>query len=596
MCASLLFLPFAAVSTTAFWLTWWFNGLVYAVVLGGGVIFHRRKMNVIKHENADLERKLLERTELLEYSRNKEQKVKEDTERVTKHKNQLLSKISHNIRTPMNTLMGMASLLNDTDLNVEQQEYAHTILHSGESLLTIINDILLKEVLEYSKVDANKELEHKDFDLANTLEEVLELFAGNVAANGVDLVYALAKDVPAQVVGDAMKLKQVLMNLVENAVRFTAKGEVFIGVSGIENSDNNSITLQFDVKDTGKGLDEFRAELLNKDLQDINASLNTNGASGVGLIMCKKLVNLMGGKIFMDSTEGEETVFSFSIVVNKSLQSVRTSTEAKMVGFEGKRVLVIDDNRTVLKVLASKLKSWNLVPETVDNEKAALETLGLDRSFDLVLLDYRLGDKNCVELAEAVKELNNEVPILLLNNPIVEEYKKNPELFFSVIDKPIKDHVLSEQILAILRQKNKGTGIDQSKKLSAEFAQLFPLSILVAEDNAMNQKLVIKVLNKLGYEPYITGNGKEVLEEVSQKYYDLILMDVEMPEMDGLEATRMIRLCLNEQPLIIAMTANTLQGDREACLRAGMDDYLAKPVRLEQLVNILEKWATNTVV
>jgi CheY-like chemotaxis protein len=266
-----------------------------------------------------------------------------------------------------------------------------------------------------------------------------------------------------------------------------------------------------------------------------------------------------------------------------------------MQGLDGKKVLIIDDNLTINNLLSKQLTQWKLSATSVSSGEKALEILAQNSDFDLILVDLLMPGMNGIELTQAVKALYPNLPVILINKFGDESHKKHLSLFSSVINKPIRQHILAEQLLTNLRKtKTQNSENSNKPKLSIDFAKENPLKILVAEDDVMNQKMVTKVLNKLGYEPHISNNGNEVLEEVSLSNYDVILMDVQMPEMDGLEATKMIRLCLSVQPTIIAMTANTLQGDRDACMRAGMDDYISKPVKLEELVNVLEKWSLHT--
>ncbi|MBC7913156.1 MAG: response regulator, partial [Pyrinomonadaceae bacterium] len=305
------------------------------------------------------------------------------------------------------------------------------------------------------------------------------------------------------------------------------------------------------------------------------------------------LVALMGGSIQVESKEHDGSTFRFSIWLRTSPQVVR-SKNIEMIGMEGKKILVVDDNVTVCNLLKNQIEQWKLSANSATSGEAALAILSKDAAYDLIISDTQMPEMTGIELAQAIKASYPDIPIILLNKFDDESHKKHLGLFSSVIRKPIRQHVLNEQIHVALRNKNKSSEQNNKQRLSVDFATENPLKILIAEDDAMNQKMVIKVLNKLGYEPKMTSNGNEVLEEVSLNNYDIILMDVQMPEMDGLEATKMIRLCLSVQPTIIAMTANTLQGDRDACMRAGMDDYISKPVKLEDLVNVLEKWSLHT--
>ncbi|WP_207428143.1 response regulator [Pedobacter sp. SYSU D00535] len=573
-----------------FGFTWWIELLIVVVLIIGAYFFHRSKIKNLQHDISDLKRQLLERTEMLTYSRQNEQNARDEADLANKNKSALISKISHDIRTPMNTVMGMASLLKETPLTAEQMEYSSTILESGESLLKLTNDILMNDILEYSKVESGKELEVKEFNLRIAVEEVLDIFAARAAQADLDLVYSIDSDVPSLIVGDTMRLHQILMNLIENSIKFTHQGEIFVGVHLAEADDENQIKLQFEVRDTGSGMNLIKESQIAKQLAD---SHYHDESQGYGLIICKNLVHLMGGSISVESQEGRGSMFRFTIVTRTSPQVVR-SVQADMAGLDDKKILIVDDNASVRHLLSRQLAKWSLNTSTTESGKKALEHLASDKAFDLLLIDLVMPEMDGIQLAKLVNEQHPNLPIILLNKTGDTQHKKHPGLFSSILNKPIRQHRLKEQVIAALRNKNKTTLSADQSKLSVDFAKQYPLNILVAEDDVMNQKVVIRVLGKLGYEPMIVNNGKEVLEEVSQKTYDVILMDVQMPEMDGLEASRMIRLCLNVQPVIIAMTANTLQGDRDECLRSGMDDYISKPVKLEELVNLLEKWAMHS--
>lgn len=573
--------------------TWWFKLSVLLLLVVAAAVFHWTKLKALKHAKADLERQLIERKELHSYCIQNEQRARKEAEQANTNKSELISKISHEIRTPMNAVLGMAALLNDTSLNTEQRGYLSTIMNSGESLLTTINEILMDDILKYSKVESGSELEAKDFDLRSNIEEVLDVFAAKSAKADIDLSYFMSDNVPVQIVGDAFRLRQILMNLLENAFRFTTKGEICIKVQNKGLREENRLNLEFEVSDTGAGITPARMEQVNKDLQQ--DSLVT-GSIGLALNMCKKLVGLMGGSIMAESREGEGATFRFTIFTTPALVPTRNNTLSEMAGLEGKRILVTARRATVRNMLSNQLKQWKLTPFTAASGKEALEILAQNAPFDLLLSDIKMGDTNAVELAGTVKNLYPSLPVILLNKIGDESFKQHADLFRSVLNKPVRQHVLCNQIRGGLSQnRNPSLSEEQNykEKVSKQFSVKYPLSILIAEDNLINQEFILRFLSKLGYTAQIANNGQEVLEVVSQKRYDLILMDVQMPKMNGLEATRMIRLCLSEQPYIIALTANNLQGDRDECLRAGMDDYISKPINLQELVSLLEKCATR---
>ncbi|MGI4021217.1 MAG: response regulator [Janthinobacterium lividum] len=591
--SSVFILTSANLLLVPFWLAWWFYVLILVVVLVGGYILHNISINKLLHQKAKLESQVLSRTELLSYAKSGAQKAREDAASANQNKSLLLSKISHDIRTPMNTIMGMASLLTETTLNPEQQEFASTILSSGENLLSIINEILMNDILEFSKVESGRELEVKEFDLRTNIEEVFDVFATKVAQTGIELIYNISPDVPVQLMGDAFCLRQILINLTENALRVTTEGEVFIVVTLAEQIEESRAKLAFEIRDTSAGMspEKLRTVVNGLQIDAVESSQNTVGRT---LTICKKLIRLMGGSLTVESEEKKGSTFKFTIDTAFGKQNLRANTQAEMAKLTGKRILIVDDNLTLSNLFKTQLERWKLVPFVANSGKQALQILNQEAGFDLALIDMQMPGMDGIELTKALKQTHPELPIVLMNQTGNETYKDHAALFNAVITKPLKHHQIIGETLSLLWQKGKdGLSKDQyaKQKLSVDFAKQYPLNILIAEDDKMNQKLVTKVLNKLGYDPQVSENGKDVLEVVSNKNYDLILMDVQMPEMDGLEATRMIRVCLTEQPIIIAMTANTLQGDREECLKAGMDDYIGKPVRLDGLVNIIEKWA-----
>jgi signal transduction histidine kinase/CheY-like chemotaxis protein len=572
----------------------WFKvGATVATILGA-IIFHKVKLNSLKAERGELQRKLDERSELLLYSGEKEKKSREEAEIANQSKSKLLVKISHEIRTPMNGVMGMASLLAETPLTNEQKEYTETIRSCGETLLSVINDILLEDVLAHSKVEGGKSgADQKEFDLCNSIEEVLEVFGTKAATSGIELLYQIANDVPHQIIGDSTRFRQVLMNLVENAIKFTEKGEVIVKVSLVTIKEGDTIELAVEIIDSGIGMSDDKVKQLTTDFSDMDACTEEHRVTGLGLVICKKLVGLMGGSLSVASQAGKGTTLKFQICALLSHQSSRIVAHKDWVGHEGKKVLVVDDNIHSGESIGIKLEHWKLAPTVVNSAEKALTLLAKAADFDLIITDMNMPGMNGVVFGREVEKLGLKIPMVLLVMEGDEAYRESAELFNSVITKPMRHHLLSKHILSGLRNKGKGIGEESTQVLSADFAKKYPLRILIAEDNRVNQKLAMRILTKLGYNPDIAQNGKEVLEEVSQVNYDVVLMDVQMPEMDGLEATRMMRLCLDVQPVIIAMTANTMQGDREECLQAGMDDYISKPIHLEELVIILEKWASH---
>ena len=576
-------------------LTWTILCLIWCLLIFAAG-FAGIRIRKLKDQKAELDRQLVERNELLTFAAEREKKAQENAALANQSRQQLLSRINHDIRTPMNGVIGMSALLAETTLTNEQREYNETIRTCGESLLTVVNDILHGDLLAHSKLESGKSgIEQKDFDLRNNVEEVLDVFAGHTARTDVELLYKIGPQVPVQITADSQRLRQVLMNLVENAIKFTHVGEVLLSVQtdGPPAQNTNDIKLRFEVRDTGVGIADERLKSLSRELSETDTSKGLGKHTGVGLFLCQKLIMLMGGEMKIHSKAGVGTTVMFTISVRAGSSVATVYKSHDVAALEGKQVLIIDDNATAATILKEELGQWKLIPTVAGSGHEALEIISQGNSFDLVLTDLKMPEMDGIALAQSIRQIHPKIPIILLSNEGDETGKLHPDLFSSVVNKPIRRDVLSKHILSKLLQKDQPSSEEMNvgQKLSANFALQFPLRILIAEDNRMNQKLAMKVLGKLGYNPDIADDGKEVLEMVGDSTYDLILMDVQMPEMDGLEATRMIRLCLEVQPVIVAMTANSMQGDREECLQAGMDDYISKPVHLEELVIILERWA-----
>ncbi|HTI12681.1 MAG TPA: response regulator [Puia sp.] len=536
------------------------------------------------------ERKLNE--EALEKAYLKAEKARQEAERANQAKSVFLATMSHEIRTPMNGVIGMSSLLGETALTDQQRNYTETIAACSETLLNVINDIL-----DFSKIESGgMELEEEDFNLQQCIEHILDIFGAKAAESGLELLYQVDRDVPPYIRGDDLRLRQVLTNLVSNAMKFTNQGEVFIGVRLAESTQDGVLTLGFEVRDTGIGIAPEKLERLFKAFSQVDSSTTRKyGGTGLGLAICEKLVGLMGGGMSVESQPGKGSVFSFTIRTRAGVGVQPTYSPQDLADHAGKRVLIVDDNQTNRTILKSQLEYWKLTPVLAASGAEALDILSEDNRYDLILTDMQMPHMDGIHLSTAVRSHHPHIPIILLSSVGDEYKKKHSTLFSAIMTKPIKQQVMYRNILNGL-QRRRGTGPEEDvfqPRLPSDLAQKYPLNILVAEDNLINQQVIQHILQKLGYTPTMVENGQQALDALHKHQYDMILMDLQMPEVDGLEATRIIRgSSTGYQPVIIALTANTMQGDEEECLKAGMNDYIGKPVNLEELVAKLRKWAT----
>jgi len=503
-------------------------------------------------------------------------------------KSTFLTTMSHELRTPINGVMGMASLLTETTLSEEQKEYTDAILNSGQSLLSVIND-----VLDFSKIESgNIELEYHSFELRKCVEDVFELFGHKILESGIDLLYLIEEPVPAYVVADSLRLRQILINLVGNAVKFTHQGQVLVRITSGSITEND-LNLRFIISDTGIGIPENQQKNLFKAFHQLDSSTTRKyGGSGLGLVICERLVKLMGGRIEVDSKPGTGTTFSFEIACRRDNQARSYPPEVEPLIPNGQSVLIVSSNKTSQEVIKSHIRQIRISTISSDSADLALEILGSRQAVRLVITDMHMPDG--LKLAEQIRKMAPAIPIILLGYFKNEHQKDLRPHFGAILSKPVRSTGLLKAIKDVLHVDPLP---EDNKKaiLSEKFVSHYPYKILIAEDILMNQKLIIWVLNKLGYQPDLANNGIEVLELMKTKTYDIILMDLQMPHMGGIETTRVIRQQYGEHPLIIALTANALPEDKESCLSAGMNDYITKPINLELLTKSLINLHSSTL-